>query len=88
VLEALACDLPLILTEVPGNLDFVQMGLSHCWSAGKEDSAGMGSAIQSWVQDRAAARPCNHRETAERRFSQSACFGALVLEYEVALKRD
>jgi glycosyltransferase involved in cell wall biosynthesis len=88
VLEALACDLPLILTEVPGNLDFVQMGLSHCWSAGKEDSAGMGSAIQSWVQDRAAARPCNHRETAERRFSQSACFGALVLEYEAALKRD
>lgn len=86
VLESLACDLPLILTEVPGNLDFVQMGLSHCWSAGKEDSAGMGSAIQSWVQDRAAARPCNHRETAERRFSMSACFGALVAEYEAALK--
>jgi glycosyltransferase involved in cell wall biosynthesis len=88
VLEALACDLPLILTEVPGNLDVVQTGLSHCWSGRKEDPVGIAAAIQSWVQDGAAARPCNHRETAVRRFSQSACFGALVLEYEAALKRD
>jgi len=88
VLEALACDLPLILTEVPGNLDVMQMGLSHCWSGRKEDPVGIAAAIQSWVQDGATARPCNHRETAERRFSQSACFGALVLEYEAALKRD
>ncbi len=75
VLEALACDLPLILTEVPGNLDFVQMGLSHCWSAAKEDPLGIGEAMVSWVQDRALARSSNHREIAEKRFSQSACFG-------------
>lgn len=86
VLEALACDLPLILSEVPGNMDFVQMGLSHCGSAGKEDPVGIASAIESWVQDRPMARPSNHRETAEKRFSQSACFGALVLEYETAVK--
>lgn len=86
VLEALACDLPLILSEVPGNQDFVQMGLSHCWSAGKEDAAGLGAAIERWAQDHTAGRVSNHREIAEQRFSQSACFGALVHEYEAALK--
>jgi len=85
VLEALACDLPVILSEVPGNLDFVRMGLSHCWSAGKEDASGFGKAIENWALDHPLNRSSNHREIAETRFSQAACFGALVREYEAAL---
>jgi len=82
VLEALACDLPVILSQVPGNNDFTEMGLSHCWSAGKEDVDGFASVIGQWAADRQAARPSNHRQVAESRFSQAACFGALEREYE------
>lgn len=82
VLEALACDLPVILSQVPGNNDFTEMGLSHCWSAGKEDADGFAEVIGQWAQDREMARPSNHRQVAEWRFSQEACFGAIVREYE------
>lgn len=84
VLEALACDVPVILSQVPGNNDFVEMGLSHCWSAAKEDVDGFAEAIGKWAEDCGKARPSNHRQVAEERFSQEACFGALVREYESA----
>lgn len=82
VLEALACDLPVILSQVPGNNDFTEMGLSHCWSAAKEDVDGFAEVIGQWVMDREVARPSNHRQIAESRFSQEVCFGAIVREYE------
>jgi len=81
VLEALACDLPVILSRVPGNNDFVEMGLSHCWSAAKEDVDGFAEAMGKWAEDCGKARPSNHRLIAEAKFSQEACFGALVREY-------
>ncbi len=80
VLEALACDLPVILSESPGNLDFLDIGLSHCWSAPKENSELMGEAIVKWVTEQ--PRPSNHRATAENRFSQETCFGTVVVEYQ------
>lgn len=82
VLEALACDLPVILSQVPGNNDFTEMGLSHCWSAAKEDVQGFASVIEQWARDREQVRPSNHRQIAESKFSQEACFGAVVREYE------
>lgn len=82
VLEALACDLPVILSQVPGNIDFTKMGLSHCWSAPKEDVSGFANVIEQWARDREPSRPSNHRQVAETKFSQEACFGALVHEYE------
>ncbi len=82
VLEALACDLPVILSRVPGNNDFVEMEVSHCWSAAKEDVDGFADAIGKWAEDCGNARPSNHRQVAEEKFSQEACFGALVSEYE------
>lgn len=82
VLEALACDLPVILSQVPGNNDFMEMGLSHCWSAGKEDVDGFAEVIGQWAQDCGLGRVSNHRQIAESRFSQEACFGAIVREYE------
>jgi glycosyltransferase involved in cell wall biosynthesis len=87
VLEALACDLPVILSQVPGNNDFTAMGLSHCWSAGKEDVDGFAEVIGQWAQDCGLGRASNHREIAESRFSQEACFGAIVREYEQKVGR-
>lgn len=87
VLEALACDLPVILSEAPGNLDFLQLGLSHCWSAPKENPAQMAQAIGIWAADHPSRRPSNHRVTAESRFGQETCFGAVVAEYLSQLGR-
>ena len=33
VIEAIATNLPLILTRAPGNLDFAELGLSHVYWA-------------------------------------------------------
>lgn len=88
VLEALACDLPVILSQVPGNTDFTQMGLSHCWSAAREDADGFASVIQQWARDREQVRVSNHRKIAESRFSQDACFGGVMREYVGAWLRE
>ena len=85
VLEALACDLPVLLSDVPGNRDFFKLGLSHCWSAPMEQPLPFTKAIEAWLDDRKAARPCNHRSVAETRFSQEACFGAITREFATAL---
>ena len=84
VLEALAADLPVILSDVPGNRDFLHIGLSHCWSGALEQPATFTKAITAWLEDRKKPRACNHRATAEDRFSQAACFGAIVREYQAA----
>ena len=87
VLEALACDLPVILSQVPGNNDFTEMGLSHCWTAGKEDADGFAEVIGQWAHDCGLGRVSNHRQIAETRFSQEACFGAIAWEYEQKVAR-
>lgn len=87
VLEALACGLPIILSEAPGNLDFVRMGLSHCWSAPVGAGESMAEAIQNWAADCPRERASNHRGMVETRFSEDVCFGALIREYENAISR-
>jgi glycosyltransferase involved in cell wall biosynthesis len=81
VLEALACDVPVLLTEVPGNLDFLGMGLSHAWAAPREVPIEIARAIERWADDLSAPRAKNHRQIAENSFSQAACFGAIVSAY-------
>jgi len=49
-----------------------------------EDVDGFAEVIGQWAKDCGNARPSNHRQIAESRFSQDACFGALVREYERA----
>lgn len=84
LLESLACGLPIIVSEAPGNLDFVRLGLSHCWSAPVGASDRFADAITQWADDLPVRRPSNHRQVAESRFGLEACFGALVTEYRVA----
>ena len=81
VLEALAVDLPLILSDAPGNRDFAQLNLSHFWSAQPESPEAFAAAIMSWYDDTRHRRPSNHREIALASFSSHAQFRAIEAEY-------
>jgi glycosyltransferase involved in cell wall biosynthesis len=81
VLEALATDLPLVLTDVPGNRDFLRLGLSHVWSAPIEDPGALATAMEVCLLDMAQSRPSNHRAVALERFSEEACFGKVLELY-------
>ena len=81
VLEAMANNLPLIMTACPGTSTISSGGLSHCWTAEPGDATGLAQAINSWVLDRQNQRPMNHRQIAERRFSTDVLFGAVLQLY-------
>lgn len=85
VLEALSADLPLILSDAPGNRDFATMRLSHFWSARPESPEAFSSAIMAWSEEMRRHRPGNHRETALTLFSSRAQFSAIEAEYRRAL---
>lgn len=85
VLEALATDLPVILSDAPGNRGFSALGLSHQWTARVEYPASFASAITSWYEDRLHARPCNHRALAIAHFSQQHQFRTIEELYRLAL---
>lgn len=87
VLEALATDLPLILSSAPGNRDFLRLGLSHVWSAPGGNVPAFSAAVESWLNDRQSDRPSNHRVVAERKFSHDACYGRILEEYGSARAR-
>jgi glycosyltransferase involved in cell wall biosynthesis len=78
VLEALATNLPLVLTDVPGNRDFFKLGLSHLWSAPAENPAALASAIGKCVGDLSNGTTCNHRRIAIDNFSEDRCFGRII----------
>jgi glycosyltransferase involved in cell wall biosynthesis len=81
VLESMACDLPLILSDAPGMGDILAAGLSHCWSAPVEDVAAFGAAICAWLSDIPLRRPRNHRQIVRARFTMEQCYGAVVAAY-------
>ncbi len=85
VLEALSSGLPLILTDVPGNRDFLNLGLSHAWSSPAGDHEALAGAMTQWINDISKKRPCNHREIAENRFSFDFCYGKIVDLFEKSL---
>jgi glycosyltransferase involved in cell wall biosynthesis len=81
VLEALATDLPLVLTDVPGNRDFLRLGLSHIWSAPAESPDALAAAMGACLGDIGQKRSSNHRAVALERFSEEACFGKVLELY-------
>jgi glycosyltransferase involved in cell wall biosynthesis len=81
ILEALASDLPLILTNVPGNREFLNLGLSHIWSVPDGDTEALANAIDAWVVDRANRPPSNHAAVAEKIFSYDACYSKVLKTY-------
>jgi glycosyltransferase involved in cell wall biosynthesis len=87
-LEALATGLPLVLTDVPGNRGFFQLGLSHVWSAPAEAPDALAAAMEACLLDLENGRPSNHRTVALQRYSEEACFGKVLELYrEVANSR-
>jgi glycosyltransferase involved in cell wall biosynthesis len=84
ILEALACDLPIVSSRAPGTADIDNAGLSHCWTAEAGDVAGFEAALSALIEDLPASRPSNHRATALGRFSPDACYGAVLREYRKA----
>jgi glycosyltransferase involved in cell wall biosynthesis len=81
VLEALATNLPLVLTDVPGNRDFLRLGLSHVWSAPAEAPDALALAMEACLVDLENGRPSNHRAVAIERFSEEVCFGRILNLY-------
>ena len=77
VLEAMASNLPLLLTACPGASNIGKGELSHCWTAEPGDATGLAQAITAWVLDREKPRPVNHRQIAEDRFGTGVLFGAV-----------
>ncbi len=69
LLEALASDLPLILSEVPGVADLHPERLSHCWRVPVGDTAGFTAALERCLADRQDSPPSNHRAQAVEHFS-------------------
>ncbi|MBW8782546.1 MAG: glycosyltransferase [Verrucomicrobia bacterium] len=72
VLEALSCDLPLILSEAPGNLNVLELPLSHAWKAPIGDVSAFARMIEQWVVscERPGKLHCNHREIAALNFER------------------
>src|SRR5262245_36149577 len=60
VIEAMATNLPLILTRAPGNIDFAELGLSHVYWAEVANEADLASAVQCWAS--APSVGINHRD--------------------------
>ncbi len=81
-LEALATNLPLILTQVVGNLDFRNLGLNAVFWAPANDVEGLASAIDLW----ATAQPHspNHRHSAIQLFRDDLAHNRILNAYWIA----
>lgn len=82
VLEALSSDLPLVLTDVPGNRDFFRIGLSHVEKCPSENGEACAAGIEKMCERLSRAEPINHRQLAIERFGMEACFTRLLHRYE------
>ncbi|HEY9155277.1 MAG TPA: glycosyltransferase [Opitutaceae bacterium] len=74
LLEAMACNLPIVTSTCPGMSDIDKSGLNQCWTFGVGSHEACRAALKTAL-DQLIARPANHREIALRRFSPNACFG-------------
>jgi glycosyltransferase involved in cell wall biosynthesis len=81
VLEAISANLPMILSEAPGNIDLVAQPLSHLWKARPGDVQGFSRCIASWYERLQTPSPINHRQIAKLRFDYRKTLGAVVELY-------
>lgn len=85
-LEALACDLPLVLTDAPGNRAFGSLGLNRLGYAPVGDVEAISAALESWLAP--LGSPCNHRQVCCRELSLArTCARVLELYHEVLSPR-
>lgn len=67
-LEALAADLPMVLSEAPGTTDLLARSLSHVWKAPPGDVDGFAQSITAWRDRLGDGSQPNHRLIAETQF--------------------
>lgn len=79
-LEALACDLPLIVSDAPGNRELSKLPLSHLWIAPIGDVAGFSRAILEWAEGRDL--PSTHRTCATWHFNNRQTFANILALYQ------
>ena len=83
LLEALSADLPVILSDAPGNGDLAHHPLSHLWRAPVGDVTAFASAIREWTDDRSSnvRGACNHRQVACSHYDQRLSFDRMLRLY-------
>jgi glycosyltransferase involved in cell wall biosynthesis len=87
-LEALACGLPAILTDAPGNSDLTAYGFSHVWRPKPGDVDSVAEAILAWYASARDPVPSNHREVMEKNFAEDICNSRVLAAYEQAIARN
>jgi len=87
VLEALASDLPIILSEAPGNRFFSTLGLSHLATAPVGDVHAFSNRIRDWLTALNRERSSNHRELAEEHFAPEKWYERILGLYRNTVSR-
>jgi glycosyltransferase involved in cell wall biosynthesis len=82
VLEAASANLPMILSEAPGNVDLLAQPLSHLWKARPGDVEGFSRCIASWHERLQTPSPINHRQIAIANFDHRKKLEAVVELYQ------
>lgn len=85
ILEALACNLPLIVSSASGSGDLLSIGLTRCGIGKPGDAQTFADAIEAWASSVERGESCNHREIAAMHFSEERCFNSILAEYSAAL---
>lgn len=85
-LEALACNLPLLLSQAPGNGSFAALGLSHLYYAPVGNEGAFTNLFQRWAEAIARSGPVNHREVAIRSFSLEQCCDRVLNCYQQQIR--
>jgi glycosyltransferase involved in cell wall biosynthesis len=85
VLEALAVNLPMVLTRAPGNESFEDSQLSHLWWGTPGDVRSVSDALARCLRSISGDMPVpNHREIAEREFAEEICYSRTLTAYQAA----
>jgi glycosyltransferase involved in cell wall biosynthesis len=80
-LEALACNLPLILSTAPGNTELLAEPLSHSWGVHPGDTAGFTRSIAEWWDRLQQPVAVNHRPIAQSRYDVRLILGSVLKLY-------
>jgi glycosyltransferase involved in cell wall biosynthesis len=87
LLEAMACGLPAIVSDIPGNREWVEQGVNG-WLFPEGDADGLSRAILSALEQRRVLPEMGRRarQIAEERADWHANFPKLFCAYEIAQK--
>jgi glycosyltransferase involved in cell wall biosynthesis len=90
-LEAIACDLPLILSDAPGNRNLMKLPFNQLWTAPVGDVGGFAHAIIDWAASRyrwSSAPRSNHRRIARETFDHQVGFIRVLGLYQELIARS